>query len=150
MVEYLMDEEIGTLAIRIIRNHNTVSLTAMNLFQNLKCFGTGGSAHVQHDAIGLHIQEHRRKHTDSLLATNVAGQVQGNHVFVKLLESLDLAELLTMNIDLSLRMMPQRTTCQAPSSSYHLMGCTQGTCCPSYSTVPSKWYFVFKLFLMIS
>ena len=95
-----MHQEVGTLAVRVVGDDDSVSLAAVHLFQNLQRLGSRGSAHVQHKVVLVHVQKHGGKHADRLLATDVSRQREGDHVLVQLLEGLDLPQLLAVHIDL--------------------------------------------------
>ena len=99
---YLVDQQVGALAVGVVRDHDAVALAAMHLLEDLKGLGAGSRAHVQNDAVGVHVQEHGRKHAHGLLATDVTRAIQSDHVLMKLFERSDLAQLLAVNIDLAL------------------------------------------------
>ena len=97
-----MHQQVGALAVRVVRDHDAVALAAVDLLEDLEGLGAGSRAHVENDAVGVYVQEHGGKHANGLLTTDVSGTIQRDHVLVKLLERGDLAQLLAVDIDLPL------------------------------------------------
>ena len=97
-----MHQQVRTLAVRVVRDHDAVALAAVDLLDDLERLGARSRARVQNDAVRVHVQEHGGKHTHRLLATDVARTIQRDHVLVELLERRDLAQLLTVNVNLPL------------------------------------------------
>lgn len=99
----LVDEQIRTLAVRVVGDHDAMAILLLQLFEDLEGFRARGGAHVQNNVVFLDVEEHRRKHAHGFLAADVAGERERYHVLVKILEGFHLAELLAVEIDLRKR-----------------------------------------------
>ena len=69
----LVDQQIRALAVRIVGYHDAMAILLLQLLEDLERFRARGGAHVQNNVVFLDVEEHRRKHADGFLATDVAG-----------------------------------------------------------------------------
>ena len=101
----LMNKHVATSVVGVVGDaesfwHLSVFGICVQRLNNLRRFGSGRGAHVEHGAVRFDVEQQRRNHRDELLARDVAGLALGDHPLVEAGQLRELAQLLPAEIRL--------------------------------------------------